>query len=319
MLRRSLYDFVSLAPEGAVGGEAAPSPAPAVVADTATTDNGGGVSNGSGAAVDSGLWLTALDEDTRKTAEAKGWKSPADPAKAYVSLYQDYSKKTANAIALPAADAPPEAWNEIYTKLGRPETPEGYEYSLPKDVPPDLPYDQTLAVNSKQWAHEAGLSPKQAQVLHDKFAVFQAQNYQQHFQAVEDRAAKAHETLTKAWGPEGSEDYKRNHELANRALRNMGGEELISELKTVGALDANGRVLAPKLAATLAKIGGELYAEDAVYGGPTSGENPFAEKTESLDKQGKLIRENPKLAAALMRQAGVSPALYGMRDDGAKL
>lgn len=307
---------VNRAPEGVVGGAdgGSAASAPAATTDTATGTTADGV-NGSTPAVDNGSWLAALDEDTRKTAEAKGWKSPADPIKSYNDLFKDYSRKTANSLTPPAEDAPPEAWSEFYNKLGRPEAPDGYEYKLPEGVPEDLPYDQNLAAQSKAWAHEAGLTPKQAQALHDRFAVFQAENFKAHQEAMAQDVERAHAALVKEWGDPASVEYKRNQELANRTLRNNGGEELVTDLKRTGVLDPNGNVRSPKLAAALAKIGNSLYAEDAVYAGPGNMPNPFAPgPTENLGEQGKLIRSNPQLAKALMRQANVDPALYGMKD-----
>lgn len=307
----------NFAPEGVAAGGSGDTGAPPAAASATDTAKGGAAAastQGSGGAVDSGSWYAALDEDTRKTAEAKGWKSPTDAVKSYNELFTKFSSTTANTLALPGSDASAEAWNEVYTKLGRPETPEGYQFAVPEGLPADLPYDQTLAANSKNWAHEAGLSPKQAQVLHDRFAAHQAAQFQSMQETSAKQVQEAHGALQKLWGDESSVEYKRNQELANRAIRHQGGDDLVAELKTLGALDVNGRVRSPRIAQAFAKIGEAMYAEDAVYAGPGGMENPFAPgPSEHMGKQGELIRRDPKLAVALMRQAGIDPASYGMR------
>jgi hypothetical protein len=258
-------------------------------------------------------WTAALDEDTRKTVDAKGWKSPVDAIKSYTELQRDYTAKTTNALTLPGENATPEDWNAFYAKVGRPEKAEGYEFKLPDGLPQDMPYDGKMAELSKVWAHEAGLTPKQAQAMHDGFARHMAETYAAANEASNKAVESAHAALTKAWGDPESPGYKRNVELANRAIRAQGGDALVAELKQIGALDAQGNVKSPTLAMTMAKFGEALFAEDAIHGGPNAMSNPFSPKSENLTEQGKIIRSDPQLAKALIRQAGHNPTEWGLR------
>src|SRR3990167_6286070 len=61
------------------------------------------------------------DASLRKVIEAKGWKAPADALKSYVALEQ-YSSK-------PVQDMSPEDRERFMKRLGRPESPDGYELS----------------------------------------------------------------------------------------------------------------------------------------------------------------------------------------------
>jgi hypothetical protein len=125
-------------------------------------------------------------------------------------------------------------------------------------------------------------------------------------------AAAAHEEVVKLWGDPNSPTYKRNKELADRALRNTGGQELLKELKDLGALGPNGEVMTPRLAAALAKVGSALYAEDDKWEGINSQRiNPFSKATESMEGQREIFRRDPELAKALIRQAGIDPKDYG--------
>lgn len=279
-------------------------------ADTAAATTALSADNGSGQSVDSG-WITALPEDTRKTAEAKGWKSPVDAVKSYVDLQRAYTDATQSAIKPPSPDAPKEEWDAFAAKLGRPEKPDGYAFKLPEGLPETFPYDDTSAAKFKAWAHEAGLSPRQAQTLHDQFVKDQASQVTAFMEAAQKREAEAHQTLVKEWGDPASETYKRNQEMANRTLRHGGGEALVSELKSIGALGPDGAVRSPLFAKLLAKIGSETYAEDSLYGGQGSmGPNPFAADTENLTKQAEIIRSDPDRARALIKLAGKNPDIY---------
>jgi hypothetical protein len=282
-------------------------------ADTAPATTALATDNGSGGVVDSG-WITALPEDTRKTAEAKNWRSPADAVKSYLDLQRAYTDVTQSAIKPPSADAPKEEWDAFAAKLGRPEKPDGYEFKLPEGLPETFPYDDTSAAKFKAWAHEAGLSPKQAQTLHDQFVKDQASNVTAFMEAAQKRETEAHQALVKDWGDPASETYKRNAEMANRALRHGGGEALIAELKGVGVLGPDGSVRAPLFAKLLSKVGTELYAEDSLYGGQgSSGPNPFAPgDSENLTKQAEIIRSDPDRARALIRLSGQDPKTWGL-------
>ena len=62
-------------------------------------------------------------------------------------------------IPIPNKYATDEDWNAVYEKLGKPKSPDGYEYNLPKESKLD---DNSLKAFSAE-AHKLGLLPKQAQ------------------------------------------------------------------------------------------------------------------------------------------------------------
>ena len=65
----------------------------------------------------------------------------------------------ADKIPIPNKYATDEDWNAVYEKLGKPKSPDGYEYNLPKEAKLD---DNSLKAFSTE-AHKLGLLPKQAQ------------------------------------------------------------------------------------------------------------------------------------------------------------
>ena len=65
----------------------------------------------------------------------------------------------ADKIPVPNKMATDEDWNAVYERLGRPETPDGYKYELPKETKLE---EKTLKAFSEE-AHKLGLLPKQAQ------------------------------------------------------------------------------------------------------------------------------------------------------------
>ena len=65
----------------------------------------------------------------------------------------------ADKIPIPNKYATDEDWNAVYEKLGKPKSPDGYEYNLGKETKLD---DNSLKAFSAE-AHKLGLLPKQAQ------------------------------------------------------------------------------------------------------------------------------------------------------------
>lgn len=202
-------------------------------------------------------WVAGLQfEDNRTLVEAKQWKTADDAIRSYRELETHASK----ALKVPEADASADDWNAFYGKLGRPETPDKYELKLNTEaVPEGFPYDEKSAIEFRTWAHEAGLTPAQAQTLHDKFVGVQAGG----FTAARDAMAKAegdtHREIVMQWGDPDTDGYKQNLEYTSRAIGQLG---LKDELTRLGALSADGAVLSPKIAFALSKVGKEMYGED---------------------------------------------------------
>lgn len=78
---------------------------------------------------------------------------------------------------IPADNASPEEWQKFWTALGRPETPDKYQFDYGKDdkgqpkAPADPKWDSAL----KQMLHEEGITVKQAAGLDKKFQGLVAQ------------------------------------------------------------------------------------------------------------------------------------------------
>lgn len=241
------------------------------------------------------------DEGTRKWIETKGLKSVEDLAK--TAFNQE--SLLGSSVRLPGQDAKPDEIDKFYSKLGRPEKPDGYEFKRPEGLPADLPYDETLAGEFKSWAHKEGLAPRQAQGMHDAFASWQAEKATEHMtaltQAVEDTA----DALVKEWGPQDSEGFKAKHEMANRALKKLG---LVESFEKSGIILQGGALTDPQLAKAFSEIGERMFGEDSIDGDSSvGGKNPFKDDTFNLTDIGNLTKNDPDQARRLAREAGKDP------------
>lgn len=266
MTWRNRFPFILRAPDDPAGGGA---PDPAAVADP---NAGADPKAGAGDAAD---WTAGLEPEVREWVTAKAYKGPADVAKAALHAERALSSR----IAVPKADAQPADWDAFYAKLGRPETPDAYEFALPEGAEP-TDIDKAFHAALRPALHKAGITPPQLGILNEVYNQFTGQAKQQ-FEAAEaargDAEAAAAETALRAMPaaelPGGS--YETALDLANRFVMASGGEELLTEINRLGM----GR--SPAVIKALAKAG-ELISEtgDVVQpgaGGEVAGAGPKAE------------------------------------------
>lgn len=259
--------------------------------------------NGSAAAVAS-PFAGLQDAGTRTWVEKKGYKSVEDLAKGASNL----ESLLGASVKRPADDAAPEEWDKFYSKVGRPDKPDAYELKRPDGLPSDLPYDEALAGSFKTWAHKAGLNGKQAQSLHDAFALAQAEQAKAHVTALTKAVETTADALTKEWGPQDSEGFKAKHEQANRALKKLG---LVESFKKSGIILNDGALTDPALAMAFAAIGEKMFAEDTIDGeGGQAGSNPFKDDQFNLSQITALVKSDPDKARRLAREAGKDPAQW---------
>lgn len=220
--------------------------------------------------------------ESRQWVESKGIKSLdtlAESARYADGVKKEFDDFKAKALALPANDAPKEQWDAFYAKLGRPEKAEAYEFKMPEGLPEGFAYDGESAKAYQGWAHEAGLNPRQAQALHDRFVQHQVGQQTAYVQAIAKRGEEAQGELVKAWGDKASDSFNQNVRFADRFIRQNGGDALLGEMKANGLLDPDGFVLSPVLAQAMAKAGKALYAEDQFATGGAAAQPKSAAET----------------------------------------
>jgi hypothetical protein len=192
-------------------------------------------------------WRATLPPEMQSEKSLEKFKGVGDVAKAYTEL----EKKMGSAIKIPGSDAKPEELDQFYSKLGRPESPDKYEFKLP-DLPEGIGHDEEMQAAFKSMAHKAGLSPRQAQILMDEYSAVQLKRITE-FQNADKQTV---EVLKKEWGA----DYEKNLGLAQRAVMEAGGQALKDEL------DATGLGNSPLLAKHFASLGAKTAESTLIIG-----------------------------------------------------
>jgi hypothetical protein len=274
-----------------------------------------GAENGS-AAPEAKSWFDGLSEGNRKLADAKGWTKPEGGIDKVLTSYAELERLQGETLRVPAADAPKEEWDKFHSKLPedmRPvASPDKIEFKRPEGLPADLPYNEELANASKPWMAEAGLTSKQAQAVHDKFAGYMAEQAKSHQAAVAKSVETTHDELVKDWGPTDSDSFKEKLAVANLAMKKLG---LVDAYKAKGVLLPDGALTEPQIAKAFAAIGEAMFKEDKIDGdGSLGGVNPFkrnaAGRIENVTAISALIKSDPERAKRLCQEAGESVATW---------
>lgn len=216
-------------------------------------------------------WRSGLPEDLKGSPSLEKFKDIPSLAKSYTEL----EKMTGSAIKVPKSDKA-EEWDAFYSRLGRPETPDKYEFKRPA-LPENVKYDEEMETAFKSMAHKAGLHPRQAQALLEGYNEISAGRITGFTKSMEEGVSK----LKTEWG--GS--FDKNIGLATRAVKELGGDELTSMLEETGLGNH------PILIKLFAKLG-ESMSEDTVILGDQNVQD--TNSRDAIQMRINAIRNDPK-------------------------
>lgn len=157
-------------------------------------------------------WRTSLPEEIRGEESIKNFKDVADLTKGFIET----KKMVGNATKIPKNDAKPEEWDAFYSKLGRPESPDKYEFKLPEGGA----VDEKLLGDFKTAAHATGLQPRQAQNLLEWFNKTQGESVSNYTKTMEEDLGK----LKSEWG----DNFEANAKLATGLVKQHGGDKAVA-------------------------------------------------------------------------------------------
>ncbi len=169
----------------------------------------------------------------------------------------------------------PENWAQVWDKLGRPESPDHYQFVKPR-LPEGLRYDSRLERAFAAKCHELGVLPKQAQGLFNFYNRQAAEAVDAYMAAREQGYGRGHDALVEMFP---GENIDRVIKIANDILCRFGGspEDVQAIVEEYGN-DA-------KLIALLYKIGSTNLEDTLVKG----------EKVERFDSKASALAEKKRI------------------------
>ena len=112
-------------------------------------------------------WRSQIPEEIRDHKSLAHFTDVGAMAK---SLVNAQSMIGADKVAIPGKHATDEDWGEVWRKLGRPDTPDGYE--LVNEMPEGIEQNDDMLNWFRATAHEIGMTPTQAQKMLGRYNQF---------------------------------------------------------------------------------------------------------------------------------------------------
>ena len=194
-------------------------------------------------------WKEAISEEFRNDPNIEKFTEIDALAKSYINATQMIGK---DKVAVPNKNSTDDQWNEVYDKLGRPESAEKYSLNANSEV---VPIDDNAIKQFAENAHQLGLNNKQAQGILEFYKNNMEGMAQQAKVDTETAQAQSTQELRQEWGREFDTNIKKAGALAKA---NMNPEILDMQLKDGMRLGDH-----PEIIKGFAKIAG-MMSEDKI-------------------------------------------------------
>jgi hypothetical protein len=196
-------------------------------------------------------WKEAISQEYRSNPNIEKFTELDALAKSYINAV---SMIGTDKIPLPGKAATDEQWNEVYNKLGRPESADKYTLEFKTDV---APVDENVIKGFAQNAHKLGLNNKQAQGILEFYKSTLEGSAKEMSVNMESAQAEATNTLRSEWGRAYDDNLRK---AANVAQTYLEPELLDTQLRDGSRLGDN-----PKIIKAFANIA-NLLSEDKIIG-----------------------------------------------------
>tara|TARA_E500000318_G_C3568128_1_gene216586 strand:+ start:5352 stop:6134 length:783 start_codon:yes stop_codon:yes gene_type:complete len=148
-----------------------------------------------------------LPEDIRNEPSLKNFTNAGDLAKSYLHANRMVGS---DKIAIPGKHSTDEDWQQVYSKLGRPEKSDGYEFNF--EIPEE---NQQIINNFSDIAHKNGLTNNQANAVLDFYNQIQTDANQSAETLAQSNLVEKDTELRKEWGL----NYDKNLSIADNVFK----------------------------------------------------------------------------------------------------
>ena len=167
-------------------------------------------------------WKETISEEFRNDPNISKFTEIDALAKSYINATRMIGQ---DKVAVPNENSTDDQWNEVYGKLGRPESADKYKLEVKSET---APLDETAIKQFAENAHQLGLNNKQAQGILEFYKNSMEGSVQAARVETETAQANAEQELRKEWGRSYDENIKKAGAIAKA---NMSEDILNMELK----------------------------------------------------------------------------------------
>jgi len=194
-------------------------------------------------------WKEAISEEFRNDPNISKFTEIDALAKSYINATRMIGQ---DKVAVPNENSTDDQWNEVYTKLGRPESADKYKLDINSEV---APIDEGAIKQFAENAHQLGLNNKQAQGILEFYKNALEGTAQQSKINTETAQAQSEQQLRQEWGKNFDENVKKAGSVAKA---NLGVDVLDMQLKDGTRLGDH-----PEVIKGFAKIA-DMMSEDKI-------------------------------------------------------
>ena len=139
-------------------------------------------------------WKDSISEEYRKDPNIEKFTEADALAKSYINAVRMIGQ---DKIAIPTKNSTQEVWDEAYSKLGRPESPDKYNLKIESDV---VTMDENAIKSFAEQSHKLGLNTQQAEGILDFYKNNMEGTAQQSKIDTETAQAQSEQELRQEWG-----------------------------------------------------------------------------------------------------------------------
>jgi hypothetical protein len=162
-------------------------------------------------------WKEAISEEFRKDPNIEKFTEIDALAKSYINATRMIGQ---DKVAVPNENSTEDQWNEVYSKLGRPESADKYKLEAKSEI---VPIDEGAIKTFAETSHKLGLNNKQAQGILEYYKNIMEGSAQQSKVDAETAQAQSVQELRQEWGKNYDVNLKK---AASFAKANLGEEFL---------------------------------------------------------------------------------------------
>ena len=194
-------------------------------------------------------WKEAISEEYRKDPNIEKFTEIDALAKSYINATRMIGQ---DKVAVPNENSTDDQWNEVYAKLGRPESADKYKLDVKSEA---VPIEDGAIKQFAETSHKLGLNNKQAQGILEYYKSIMEGSVQQSKIDTETAQAQAEQQLRQEWGKTFDENVKKAGSIAKA---NLGVDVLDMQLKDGTRLGDH-----PEVIKGFAKIA-DMMSEDKI-------------------------------------------------------
>jgi hypothetical protein len=249
--------------------------------------SGGGAGDGAGGkppvAAD---WLTlrtSLPAELRDHPILKPYSEGDSPSglQGLVQAHVDVQRLVgAKGTVVPGESSTIQDWARHYKELGRPDTPQGYDFGDFKPME-GVPWDKALEAGLIEDLHEMGATNPQANLIMRRYAGRTGAQYQAAVKQLEEASKAADEELHAEWGA----TYDANLEVADRVFETAFGDD-IQAIANVRLPDGTPLGESPIFVRGMYELGSRMAEGKLVDGKVVRGLTPAAAQAEINKMEG---------------------------------